>query len=128
MQRTNSFYSAVFGVFALLVISPLSLAGLNAVPAMAGILAELNHYPSAEQKDTLAAISEDEAVSQASRTIALAIHNIEHKAKPDDMAKLTEILGDAKATADEKQLATIIMELNHSASAEAKKALEALSQ
>lgn len=127
MQRNNHFYSAIC-LLVLLAISPFSLAAPNAVPAMADILAELNHYPSAEQKDTLAAISEDEAVSEASRTIAQAIHNIEHKAKPDDMAKLTDILADATATAAEKQLATIVMELNHSASAEAKKALEALSQ
>jgi hypothetical protein len=128
MQRKNHLHAAFIALLALLVLSPLSLAGPSAVPTLAGILAELNHYPSAAHKETLAAISQDEANSDATRTIATAIHNIEHKAKPDDVAKLTKIQGDDKATAAEKQLAAIIMELSHSANAEAKKALKALSQ
>ncbi|MGB3610765.1 MAG: hypothetical protein WA987_10360 [Cellvibrio sp.] len=129
MQRkTFSPITAVIALITLLVIAPLSLAESNAIATMARIVAELNHYPSAEHKETLAAISQDEANSEATRAIAEAIHNVEHKAKPDDLEKLKVVSETESATEEEKQLAEIVMNLNHSVSAETKKALEALAK
>jgi len=127
MKRKTSTLS-VIALFTLLVIAPLSFAESNAIATMARILTELNHYPSAEQKVTLAAISKDEGNSEATRAIAEAIHNVEHKAKAEDVAKL-KIVSEIKSTTEgEKQLAEIVMNLNHSVSAETKKALEALAK
>jgi len=128
MQRNKHLHSAFVGLLMLLVLSPFSLAGSKAIPTMAGILAELNHYPSAPQKETLTAISTDEANSEATRTIAKAIYNISHQPKPDDVAALTKVLNDKSATSEEKQLASIVMGINHTPSAEAKKTLESLSK
>lgn len=128
MQYKKYFYSAFIALWVPLVLSPYSFAEPSAVPTLAGILTELNHYPSATQKEALVAISQNEAQSKVTRTIARAIHNIEHKAKPDDVAALTEIQKDNTATDAEKKLATIVVALNHSVSAETKKALETLSK
>jgi len=125
MKRKTSTLS-VIALFTLLVIAPVSFAESNAIATMARILTELNHYPSAEHKTMLAAISKDEDNSEASRAIAEAIHNVEHKAKDDDVATLKIVSEIESTTEEEKQLAEIVMNLNHSVSAETKKALEAL--
>ena len=127
MKRKNfTLSAAVIALFTLLVIAPMSLAESNAIGTMARILTELNHYPSAEQKATLAAISEDKSNSEATRAIAEAIKNVEHKAKADDVATLKVISETESTTAEEKQLAEAVMNLNHSLSPETKKSLEAL--
>lgn len=128
MKRKTSTLSAVIALFTLLVIAPLSLAESNAIASMARILTELNHYPSAEQKATLAAISKDEGNSEATRAIAEAIHNVEHKANAEDVATLKIVTETESTTEAEKQLAEIVMNLNHSVSPETKKALEALAK
>jgi uncharacterized protein YlxW (UPF0749 family) len=125
-RKTSTLSAAVIALFTLLVITPLSLAESNATASMARILTELNHYPSAEQKAALAAISKDESNSIAIRAIAEAIHNVEHKAKAEDVAKLKIVSETESTTEEEKQLAEVVMNLNHSVSAETKKALEAL--
>lgn len=129
MQRkTSTLSAAVIAVFTLLIIAPLSFAESNAIATMAHILTELNHYPSNEQKETLAAISKDESNSEATRAIAEAIHNIEHKPKAEDVATLKIVSETESTTEEEKQLAEIVTNLNHSVSAETKKALEALAK
>lgn len=125
-RKTSTLSAAVIALFALLVIAPMSFAESNAIATMARILTELNHYPSAEHKAALAAISEDKSNSEATRSIAKAIKNVEHKAKADDVATLTVVSEAESTTAEEKQLAEIVMNLNHSLSPENKKALEAL--
>lgn len=111
-----------------LLCASFSFAASDAVSTMASIVAELNHFPSAEQKETLASIKQNENNSEATRIIADAILNIEHKAKPEDVAELKQVAGNAAASEAEKQLAMIVMEINHTASAEAKQALQALAQ
>ena len=129
MQRKPSTLSAaVIALFTLLIIAPLSFAESSAIATMARIVAELNHYPSAEQKTALTAISKDESNSEATRAIAEAIHNVEHKAKAEDVATLKIVSETESTTEEEKQLAEIVMNLNHSVSAETKKALEALAK
>lgn len=128
MQRKKHSLPIFTALLALLIIAPVSFAEPKAVPTLANILAEFNHYPSAAQKETLLAINKDDANSEATRTIAKAIHNMEHKAKPDDVAELTKILASKSSTDKEKQLASIVIELNHTPSAEARKTLGSLSE
>ena len=66
-RKISTLSAAVIALFTLLVIAPVSFAESNAIATMARILTELNHYPSAEHKATLAAISKDEANSEATR-------------------------------------------------------------
>lgn len=145
MKLYNKTHSApavsIIALFTLLLLAPLSFAEsesvteshssvkADAIPAMAGIVAGLNHFPSAEQKETLAAISGDESNSEATRAIADAIHNMEHKAKPEDVAALKEIVAEGSSASEaEKQLAAIVMNISHKAGPEAQKTLETLSQ
>lgn len=125
-MKRKTFSAVIIALFTLLVVALPSFAESNAISTMARILTELNHYPSAEQKATLAAISKDENNSDATRAIAEAIHNVEHKAKADDVEKLKIVTETKSSTEEEKQLAEIVMNLNHSVSPETKKALEAL--
>lgn len=126
-RRIHSAPAVIVALVALLV-APLSFAGSDAVPTMARIVAELNHFPSPEQKETLAAIKQNKDNSAATQVIADAILNIEHKAKPEDVAELKKVAANASASEAEKQLAMIVTEINHTASAEAKQKLQALAQ
>lgn len=129
MHRTiHSASAAVVALFSLLLLVSPSFAESGAVPKMARIVAELNHFPSAAQKETLAAIKQNENNSEATQTIADAILNIEHKAKPEDVAALKEVAGDASVSEAEKKLAMIVMGINHTASDEAKQKLKTLAQ
>lgn len=123
-HRTNRSAVAVF-VFSLLtlLVSPAALAQSDAVATMAGILVDMQHFPSDAQKQTLAAISNDGSNSEATRTIATAIHNIQHKAQPDDVAALKKVENSADATDAEKKLASIVLGFHHMAGDEAKKTL-----
>ncbi|WP_404365079.1 hypothetical protein [Marinobacter sp.] len=88
----------------------------------------MNHFPSDDQKEILAEISGNENNSEAARTIADAIRNIEHKAGPEDAAALREVVEDPSATRAEKQLASVVLEFHHKAGPEAQKTLKALAQ
>lgn len=126
--RIHSAPAAIVALFTLLLFAPSSFAESDAIPTMARIVVELNHFPSAEQKEALAAIKQNENNSEATQVIADAIFNIEHKAKPEDVVALKELAGNASVSEAEKQLAMIVMEINHVASPEAKQKLETLAQ
>jgi hypothetical protein len=120
--------ASIIALFTLLFVTPFSFAASDAVSTMSGTVSGMNHFPSAEQKETLAAISGNENNSEATRAIADAIHDIEHKAKPDDVAALKKVTGDSSATEAEKQLSAIVLEFHHKAGADARKTLERLAQ
>lgn len=126
LNTIKSLFLAKAALFSLLVLAPLSFADSDAIPAMAAIVINVNHYPSAEQKAQLNSIASDESNSQATRTIAKAIHNIAHKVTAEDAKALSEIAASESATAAEKQLAGIVAGINHTVSSEAKKALEVM--
>eukprot|EP00163_Fabomonas_tropica_P029956 TRINITY_DN6614_c0_g1_i1.p3 TRINITY_DN6614_c0_g1~~TRINITY_DN6614_c0_g1_i1.p3 ORF type:complete len:131 (+),score=18.40 TRINITY_DN6614_c0_g1_i1:1047-1439(+) len=121
--RLNAVAVAFMSLVALF-LSPAAMSQQGAVATMAGILAEMQHYPSDAEKKTLAAISSDESNTEATRTIATAILNIQHKAQTDDVEALK---GVAKSgTEAEKQLASIVMNFNHQAGSDAKETLKVL--
>lgn len=103
-----------------------SAAEPSATHTMAKILIELNHLPSAEQKEILTAIANAQASSNTVKTLATAIRNIEHKALPQDVAALEQLSKSSQVSPAEQQLATIIMNINHTASAQQKEQLQAL--
>lgn len=125
--RPNNLFSAI-ALAALMLCTPLAFAHSEAISTMAGIAGEINHYPSAEHKEALMAISEGDSNSEATKAIAAAIHNMEHQVKPEDKAALEEIIASSSTTEHEKELAEIVMGINHQASPEAQKKLEEMTQ
>lgn len=116
-------------ILALTLLAPLALAaddGDAAVKTMAGILAGLNHFPSADQKAELQAIASDTNSSDATKTIAQAIHDMQHSVSAADKEKLQAIASDANASEGEKTLAEVLAGISHQPSAEAKAKLEKL--
>jgi len=116
------------------VLLALSLAGVaiaaenKAVQTMAGILTNLKHMPSAEDKQALTQIADDKATSANERTLAQALMNVQHMVGAADKPKLEAIANDAKASNADKTLANIILNLKHFPTADDKEKLKALSQ
>lgn len=113
-------------LIALVFFASLAVAASNPTQVMAEMLMGINHFPSAEQKATLEAISQSESSSPAEKTIANAIHHLEHKAKPDDVAALSKIAAEKGTNEAEKALANIVMGFNHKVDAAAKEQLQAI--
>lgn len=104
--------------------APHAFAG-DAVATMAKIVGSLQHFPSAADKEALAAIvAGDESASV--KTVANAIAGISHKVGDTDKTGLEAIAANEAEPAVLRQLATIVAGVNHMPSAEAKTALAAL--
>lgn len=112
---------ALIGLF-----SQFSLADdASSQKTIAGILMNLNHFPSDADKATLMAIAQDESNGRGTRAIATAVANISHAATAEDKETMTRIMGIAQAPAEVKALAGIVLGINHVPSADAKEALQA---
>tara|TARA_R110002073_G_scaffold155914_1_gene311211 strand:- start:476 stop:856 length:381 start_codon:yes stop_codon:yes gene_type:complete len=98
----------------------------SAQKTIAGVLHNLNHFPSDADKAALMAISEDESVGQGYRALAGAVANISHGATAEGKAVTARIMEASQAPADLKTLAGIVASLNHTASADAKATLAAM--
>lgn len=96
------------------------------VQIMAGILLQLQHYPSDTAKQTLGKIAEDNSVSADERTVARAIMNIKHTVAASDKPNLEAIVNDEKASTSVKTLASVVLGLHHIPSDSDKEKLQAL--
>lgn len=92
------------------------------VATMAGIVLSLEHFPSAADKEALAAITGGDG-SAAVKSVAAAIAGVAHKVSDADKATLQSIAADESQPADLRELAGIVAGINHVPSAEAKAAL-----
>tara|TARA_B110000444_G_C18784323_1_gene569099 strand:+ start:1054 stop:1443 length:390 start_codon:yes stop_codon:yes gene_type:complete len=101
-------------------------ANSAAAKQIAYIVASINHFPSATDKTTLAAISGDMALAQGVRDMASAVSNIQHAPTADGKAAMTTIQGNDQAPDRVKDLAGIIAGFSHMASADAKAQLAEL--
>ncbi len=107
--------------------SQFSLAdNASAQKTIAGVLSNLNHFPSDADKAALMAITEDDSVDQAYHALAGAIANISHAANAEGKAMMATIMEDDQAPADLKALAEIVAGINHVAGADAKATLAAM--
>ncbi len=113
----------------------LALVVVAAVPAiaddspastLAGILIDMNHFPSEAQKEQLTAISDDADASANLRSIASAIAGIEHTPSAEAQAELNGILISEAASPEEKTLAGAVLRFQHALSVEDRAALEDL--
>lgn len=99
---------------ALMLALPVALAaGGDTVARMAAIMSHINHYPSANEKDELAAIASDEGQPEAIRTIARAMMNMRHHVSRGDRQRLESIGQDHAQPQAVRQLATILARMNH---------------
>lgn len=102
-----------------------AIAEEDNIKTMAGIMMNLNHYPSDSEKETLREISL-KSTNSYEKTMATAMINLEHAATAEDKKKLSQIIEDNAAPEDVKTLAKIIKDLNHKPSSDDKKKLEGL--
>jgi hypothetical protein len=126
MRRSITVLSAL--VFLGLGASIAGAAESKAVQTMAGILVNLNHFPSAADKQSLQQIADDKSSTADEKTVAQALMNVQHMPAAADKPKLEVIAGDAKASGGVKTLADVIARLNHHASDADKEKLKALMQ
>lgn len=117
----------ILGLFSSLALAQSDM-GKQATPVqtVAKILLNLNHYPSAEEKEKLQAIADNSANSKAIQTIAMAIHNMQHSVSANDKVKLQAIIDSADASNNEKLLAEILIGITHMPGNEAKDKLSEL--
>lgn len=104
--------------------APLARAA-DDIATMAGIVLSLQHFPSDADKEKLAAIAASDAADTV-KTVANAIANIQHSVSDADKAALEAIADDESQSADLRELAFIVAELNHVPSAEDKASLAEL--
>ena len=121
----------MFGFGLVLVAGSAAAAGHGADPhapaaTLAGILADMNHYPSDADRRELDAIAASDAVDDDLRAIARAIAGIEHTPSAEAEARLNGILASEAATEAEKILAGAVLRFEHKASVEDQSALERL--
>jgi|GEM_PF-1564069 len=98
------------------------------VQTVARILLNLNHYPSAMEKEKLQAIAGNSENSKAIQTIAMAIHDMQHSVSAGDKGKLQAIIDSADASNSEKTLAEILIGITHMPGNEAKDKLAQLAR
>lgn len=107
----------------MLVVQPV-LAATSAVREMAGILVNLEHYPSAAEKSRLKELAANKDNTEQEKVVANAIANLSHTASDADKSKLKKLMDDATAPAEVRDLAVIILRLNHKPSATDKDKLQ----
>ena len=101
-------------------------ARVEALREIAQIVASINHFPSAENKATLAEIEGNESFPQGIRMLAATVGNTSHAASAEGKQSMTMLQGNQRAPEQVKSLAEIIGRFNHMASEQDKAALLAL--
>ena len=96
----------------------------SAAKAIAGVLVNLNHFPSDADKAILMEIASDESNGQGFRAIARAVHNMQHAASAEDKELMGRIMAADQADSRAKALAEIVANISHVPSDEAKATLQ----
>ena len=109
-MRKNIVLSTI-AMLTLMPLSQISFADDAAVGTMADIVINLKHFPSDADKAKLSSIAEGSDSSEAA--VATAIANIEHKANAADKEKLSAIVADESASAQLRDVASVVLALNH---------------
>lgn len=95
------------------IAGSVAASGNEAVPTMADILVELNHFPSDDDKDRLHAIVADENTTEHERAVAEALMGVEHKVSADDKKKLTALTNEDSVEDGVRLLAEALLDFNH---------------
>ncbi len=110
----------------LLLAGGIAFADSAAIRTMAKITMGLNHFPSDDDKAALNAIVDSDESSDDEAAIAMALANMQHKVTEADAERLVEIVEDEQSDASARQLAGILLRVNHAPSGEDKATLAAL--
>ena len=126
MKNNNEEHSRYMAIVLLCCTAMLPLIGnaYDSAEAMAAILLELNHFPTAAHKETLSSIEGSEA-SAAQKQLAQIISRIAHKPSDADKALLQALL-DSDAGTAEKVIAKAVLNMNHKPQADDLQALRGL--
>ncbi|MDP6652391.1 MAG: hypothetical protein QGF90_09855 [Gammaproteobacteria bacterium] len=117
----------IMAIVLIAVFSQVSLAdNASATKTIAGVLVNLNHFPSDGQEAALQAVSSDESAGRGFQMIAAAVANLRHAATAADKEIMTRIIASDRTTAQAKALAEIVLGITHVPSDEAKAALQAM--
>ncbi len=109
-----------------LLVSVTAQASSVAVKEMAGIMSHLEHYPSKAEIQTLKGIILNKDNSPQERVVATAISNLKHHVADEDRDVLKQVANDGSAPAELRDLAGIVVGINHMPSAAEKARLEAM--
>lgn len=126
MMRHPFRFAATLLAAALVLGPSLGAAESKAVQQMAGILVNLNHFPSDAEKETLKKIIAAKETTAHERTVAQALLNVQHKVSAEDKPKLDAIVKDTSAPESVRTLATVVANLNHTPTAAEKEQLKKL--
>ncbi|MDQ6968808.1 MAG: hypothetical protein Q9M14_09020 [Mariprofundaceae bacterium] len=110
----------------LLLTMPLAEAADSNIGTMAGIVMQLNHYPSAGEQKQLAAIAGNATSTAGEKVLANALMRMRHHVSADDAVLLRRLDNGATASSQEKELAEIVLGIMHHASSADKKRLKTL--
>jgi hypothetical protein len=107
--------------------SPLLANAEGAINDMALVLVGLNHFPSAEHRQSLEAIVQDAKATEDEKLLAQIIARIAHKVSSADRAKLEEILAAEATSEGVRTLAAAALNINHKVSSNDLAGLKAMS-
>ena len=124
----SKYFLVLLSAAGLMLGAQSALAASTAVREMAGIVMNLNHYPSDAEKAKLKVIAAGKGSTEQERVIATAISNLEHKVAAGDAEKLKQVTGDMSAPAEVRELADIILKISHKPSKEDKRKLETMAK
>ena len=106
---------------------PLLAYAEGATNDMALVLVELNHFPSATQRQMLEAIVQDAVASEDEKMLAQIIARIAHKVSSADRAQLENILSRGDTSQGIKTLASAALNISHKVSSDDLAGLKAMS-
>lgn len=93
---------------------------------MAGILVELNHFPTEEDKASLQALTADSSLSEAERTLASVLMTLRHMPTAAEKAQLQAIADNDNSPQAVRDLAAVLHGLQHRVDAEGREMLAAI--
>ena len=106
-MKLKVFYLVAFVLFPCMAIAD------GAVSTMASVLSELNHFPSASDKEALAGIVEDASSTADEKTLARIISRIAHQASAADKAELEKLLAAEEISKAAKTIVTAVLNMVH---------------
>ena len=124
-MKKCGFLLAGMSIALMLAAGPVA-AETDAIKTIAGIMANLNHFPSDEDKTVLQGIIDSDDSSEEEATIAMALSNMQHKVSGEDAARLEDLVDDESNDESARKLAGILLSINHSAGDDDKAALKAI--
>ena len=93
---------------------------------MAGVLMELNHFPTDADKASLQALAEDSSLTEAERILAGMLMTLRHMPSAEEKTQLQAIAGDEQAPQAVRDLAAVLHDLQHRVDAEGRETLAAI--